>query len=1016
MAEIKILVVEDELIVAQNIENILKQVGYTVPAKALSGEEAVYKTVVTKPDLILMDIDLKGDIDGIEAAEQIKSQFDVPVVFMTALSDPGTIQRAAISEPYGYVQKPFDIKLLRKTIDMALYKHAMDKKLAECEARKRMLISEIAEHIPKEERNDIEVERATMLTGLTSPIYAHLDLDSILKTACEETAKALNVTAVSVMLSDDNNHELSLAADIGLPEEFRNLHSTLPRQIYDELTKQVSPVAIFLNGDEVPCLPDADLYTELDISTVMVASMRYEDQLVGSLNVFSFDERRHFAFDDIGLMQKLADRVAQVIVNARELEETRWLNEQLELSYDAGLALNSLSEPHALLESLVQIVMAALCADQVVFYTFDASRKEVAFENGLGYSKEVLRELQNVRYSVREDDTLFGWIISKREPLLIPNVEVDPRYEDRNLRIGSVLGVPVTYNDHLYGVLTVVSSRQNAFSSFDIELLQRLASQAAVALNNADQLSELRRNIAELEAVNGVIRSLHQGQALDEMLPEFLDSLLTFINASFGSIWMYDATEGEMCHAVTQGFTSEVKRIKQEDNIVGHVHATREPYVSPEFRTDPLAGEELSALFPPEVGGVVLPFVVAQEYEGVCFVGVQRPRELTEDEIRLLIDMAEIAGIAIGSTWLLEKTARRLKRAQASQSIDLAISASVDLRFVLRVILDHVISQLRVDAADVLLLNMHTQTLEFAAGQGFQTTALQHTHLRLGQGCAGRAALEQRIIHVPDIMEEPNGFHRAPLLPNEKFVAYYAVPLIAKGQIKGVLELFHRSQHTTDFEWRKFLEAIAMQAAMAIDNAEMFDGLQRTNAELMLAYDTTLEGWSRALVLHDQKTENHTNRITEMATRLAREMGLRDYEEVHIRRGAILHDIGKMGIPGDILNKPGPLTDEEWEIMRQHPVFAYEMLSPISYLRPALDIPYCHHEKWDGTGYPVGLKGDQIPLSARIFAVVDVWDALLSTRPYRDAWPEGEVLSHIRAQSGTHFDPQAVEAFLQLRN
>jgi CheY-like chemotaxis protein len=288
MAEIKILVVEDELIVAQNIENILKQVGYTVPAKALSGEEAVYKTVVTKPDLILMDIDLKGELDGIEAAEQIKSQFDVPVVFMTALSDPGTIQRAAISEPYGYVQKPFDIKLLRKTIDMALYKHAMDKKLAECEARKRMLMSEIAEHIPKEERNDIEVERATMLTGLTSPICAHLDLDSILN--------------------------------------------------YDELTKQVTPVAIFLNGDEVPCLPDADLYTELDISTVMVASMRYEDQLVGSLNVFSFDERRHFAFDDIGLMQKLADRVAQVIVNARELEETRWLNEQLELSYDAGLA------------------------------------------------------------------------------------------------------------------------------------------------------------------------------------------------------------------------------------------------------------------------------------------------------------------------------------------------------------------------------------------------------------------------------------------------------------------------------------------------------------------------------------------------------------------------------------------------------------------------------------------------------------------------------------------------------
>lgn len=230
----------------------------------------------------------------------------------------------------------------------------------------------------------------------------------------------------------------------------------------------------------------------------------------------------------------------------------------------------------------------------------------------------------------------------------------------------------------------------------------------------------------------------------------------------------------------------------------------------------------------------------------------------------------------------------------------------------------------------------------------------------------------------------------------------------------GVLELFHRALHESDLEWWNFLEAIATQAAIAIDNVRLFENLQRSNVELMLAYDTTLEGWSRALDLHDQTAPQHTNRVTNMATRLARELGVSDIEELHIRRGAILHDIGNMGVPEKILNKNGPLTEEEWQIMRCHPSYAYDLLSPISYLRPALDIPYCHHERWDGQGYPVGLKGEQIPLAARIFSVVDVWDSMLSNRPYREALSEDEALAYIKNNAGIQFDPAAVEAFMNL--
>ncbi len=217
-----------------------------------------------------------------------------------------------------------------------------------------------------------------------------------------------------------------------------------------------------------------------------------------------------------------------------------------------------------------------------------------------------------------------------------------------------------------------------------------------------------------------------------------------------------------------------------------------------------------------------------------------------------------------------------------------------------------------------------------------------------------------------------------------------------------------------DDDWFHFLKTLSNQAAIAIDNTSLFNDMQRANDNLTLTYDITLEGWAKALELRDMETEGHSRRVTDITVRIARAVGMSDLQLMHTRRGALLHDIGKMGIPDRILHKPGKLTPEEWDIMRQHPVYAYNLLNPIEYLRPALDIPYCHHEKWDGSGYPRGLKGEEIPLAARIFAIVDVWDALLSDRPYRKGWTEGKVLAYIQENAGSHFDPKLVEKFLEI--
>lgn len=243
------------------------------------------------------------------------------------------------------------------------------------------------------------------------------------------------------------------------------------------------------------------------------------------------------------------------------------------------------------------------------------------------------------------------------------------------------------------------------------------------------------------------------------------------------------------------------------------------------------------------------------------------------------------------------------------------------------------------------------------------------------------------------------------------------VPLKLKDDIIGVMFVDNRI-HTALFKESdlEMLSAFADQAAMAINTARLFDELQDANQELQIAYEATLKGWVMALDLRDKETEGHTQRVTALTQKLASKMGIYKGEMVHIKRGALLHDIGKMGIPDGILLKPSSLTQAERELMMQHPSLAYEMLSPIEFLRPALDIPYCHHEKWDGSGYPRNLRGADIPFAARIFTVVDVWDALTSDRPYRGPMNSAEVREHIQQGAGSHFDPQVVQAFLEMKD
>lgn len=533
-----------------------------------------------------------------------------------------------------------------------------------------------------------------------------------------------------------------------------------------------------------------------------------------------------------------------------------------------------------------------------------------------------------------------------------------------------------------------------------------------------------RRKQAErrLNIQHAVTRILAESSTFDEVTAKILMTICEGLEWDIGEMWEVDRRHNvlrcvEIWHLPSVS-VPEFKAATQESTfspgvgLPGRVWAAGEPVWISDVTCD---GNFLRAAVAAKEGlrgAFCFPVAGKNEILGVMEFLSHEIRHPDEAILRMMAAVGRQIGLFLKRKQAEEQTRLQLQRLSALHDIDMAITGTFDIGISLRVFLGKVVSQLEVDAADILLLNRPMQILEYIAGCGFNSETIKHSCLRFGDGLVGKAVLEQRSVCMHNLREAKESFGRGQLIEDEAFVVYLARPFVTKGEVKGVLEIFHRTPLDPDQEWLKFLDILAGQGALAIDNALLFEDLQRSNMELTMAYDSTIEGWSRALDIRDEETEGHTRRVTEMTLRLAGKMGIRDDDLVHVRRGVLLHDIGKMGVPDSILLKPGPLTEEEWVVMRQHPVYAYAMLSPTAYLRPAVDIPYCHHEKWDGTGYPRGLKGEQIPLIARIFAVVDVWDALRSDRPYRKGCSEKYVRDYIRSQAGIHFDPNVVDVFL----
>ncbi|MBE0671954.1 MAG: GAF domain-containing protein [Anaerolineales bacterium] len=850
-------------------------------------------------------------------------------------------------------------------------------------------------------------EGAEILSLATTSLANTLNMNDLLENLLDWTKKLAPYDSASVMLKG-SNETLELTAKRNLPEQYRTGQKFLMTDKWKEVAKSSKPLI----------LEDAQKDGRFEkwegseyIHGWMSVAMFAQDSLIGFINL---DSRTAGTFTDehATLMQTFANQAATAIEKARLFELEKKRRESAEILMRAATELTNLldlsSLQHAILEWLYRIAPY----DSASILELEGDQVRITAAKGLPHPEKAVDQ-------VFSSNNILCQIINKTgQALIIDDCREDTRFQNwgDSQHVRGWMGVPLISRGQVIGYLTIDSRTPGAFSQDDAIAAQTFAHQAATSLENTRLYSETWKRLDELEMVNRVSFSLRTAKDTKEMLPILLEEIKSSIDTDAAvAIWLYDSEINELTTQTSSGWLGNLpkSKFKPNEGIIGHVFSSGLLYLSENLSKESRVTEENKKIIQSNTSGLAVPIRTSLNTIGVIMIARNNTRKFESHHIRLIATLADIAGNAIYRSSLFQQSEEQIRRLTALRELDTAITSSLDLHITLNILTEYLTTKMGASAARILVYNPDSQMLDSYTSIGFNNLTISKHPIGIGDELTSRTLLDRRELLITNIEEEDDILIPEYLL-HEGFKSYFAMPLFSKGATRGLIETFFRYNFNPSADWKDFLKTLAGQATIAIDNAQLFENLQRSNQELSLAYDTTLEGWGKALELRDKETKGHTNRVTNLTLELARQMGIPESEIPNIRRGTLLHDIGKMGVPDNILRKPGPLTEEETEEMRKHPQYAYDLLYPIAYLRPTLDIAYCHHEWWDGSGYPRGLKGTEIPLAARIFAIADVWDALLSDRPYRKAWAEADIIKYINDLSGKQFDPHVLNEFMKL--
>ncbi len=859
-------------------------------------------------------------------------------------------------------------------------------------------------------------EQSELLREAARAVSSTLDPDEVVRRILAQLKRALTYDTASVLLLGEAGKP-ALVVGMGYTDEQKTSYSAgdllVDSKILRQMALDLQPVLIA----DVRQHPDWIWVSGAEhVRSFLSVPILSHDRMIGALMLDSLHPGS-FKETDAHLLVSLAQHMAVAIENSHLFESTRrQLEELVVLNEVAGAAAETGSE-NALIERVTRIIGEALYLDDFGVLLVDEAAGVLRFHPSYRgkWSEEAAKGAV-----IPLGQGVTGRVAVNGQPWHVPDVTREPAYLDVGLSANmcSELCVPLKIGEKVIGVINAENAQPNAFSESDQRLLSTLASQLAIGIERARLFEDLANEQQHLELLYHLSMELAVSLNPEEVACRALRAATDAMGVNRGNILTIEnGSENFQLLAVTGYDRETVNAINQRLNwttsqgVSGRVVQTRTALFVPDVSRDadwvPISGLD------DWVKSIVsVPLMTGDAVVGVLNLLSEELEFFKAESLPLITAIASPVALALQNARHYEGMHQRLKELEIIADTSSALRTARSYNDISPILLAKAVEGLKADTGALLLLE--NNALKF-------TTIHGETSVSTGETCPPDAGMmwqtlnSGKLLFIPDVSQIKE-LHKSALCQAlmGDALSCACVPLQTTASAIGVVFLNWKKKSFLSAHESRLLESLAEIAANAIYRSSLHMQTVQQAQDLTLAYDATIEGWSRALDLRDRETEGHSQRVTNLTLQLAQAIGVSESELEHIRRGALLHDIGKMGVPDNILLKAGALSDEEWTSMRRHPQLAYEMLSPIAYLQPALDIPFCHHEKWDGSGYPRGLKGEEIPLTARIFAVVDVYDALTSDRPYRRAWTKRKTAAYIRQQAGIHFDPKVVDIFYKM--
>lgn len=854
-----------------------------------------------------------------------------------------------------------------------------------------------------------QAETMTTLYETTRDLVVVRDLSTLLQTIVERAARLLNASGGGLYLCEPEQNRVRCVVSYNT---LRNYTGTVLK--YGEgAAGRVAETGEPLIVDDYRIWDERAHIYEQDRPFISLLSVpiRWQDRVTGVIRVLENAVPRVFTQADLQVLTLFANQAAIAIENVRLFESEQHRIQEAAVIAEVSRDISASLHLEDVLERIATNAKKLLQAETSAVYLLESKKTTLRAIAAIGPDAD---EIKGDPLIIGEG--ILGNIALQKVGEIVNDTVQNPNAiiikGTENIPDEHIMGVPVLSESRLTGLIAVWRRGETReFRAAELDFLSNLAQQVGVAIENARlfEAEQHRRQEADTlrQAAQRITSTLDQEQAI-QLILEQLAKVVQYESASVQLL-----RDGYLEIVGGQGWPDPSVVLGMRfpipgDNPNSIVVLERRPVA---LRS---ASEDFSPFNTPPHSHIRswlgVPLIVRDHVIGMFAVDHSQPDYFTQADVEMVNAFAGQAAITIENTRLFEETCRQLAELEIIQTIASALRIAQKVDDVFPIILDQLINLLDFGTALVDLIELDSGEIVTILAHGVWAP-MTGKRTPINAGGSGRVIASGRPYVTTDVIAD--GVVAHPDLIGGLNAAV-CVPIVAQRQTLGTLWVGRRSRSSITGEEINLLLALGEMVGSTIQRMTLHEQTVLQAEEIESAYDLTLEGWAKALELRDKETEGHSRRVSDLTLQLARQFGFSPTELVHIRRGVLLHDIGKMGVSDQILKKRGPLNDEEWAEMRKHPQYAYDLIFPIAYLRPTLDIPYCHHERWDGSGYPRGLKGEQIPQAARIFSVIDVYDALSNDRPYRSAWLPEKVLDYLRDQSGKLFDPRIVEAVLHI--